>query len=632
MKIHFLQSAAVALGLITCNAAVGQYPGYGGHGGGGSQVAGAPPERHSGTVPREIASGYGAPVATPAVPVHPSLRPLPSTGQSSQQRQPSQTAPQPLPAWGGAVYQPPQSFARAGQSPQAAPAAALSGAPPAAPGYVHAPPFGPNPYRTVATPQQPEQVGSGQLPMPAANYDSGSGPAMQAPNAPMPSAQQAPRGTTQHGGTVLSHSAPHSGPPAAVGAGLHAGGDCQTCNVGQIYHEAAAGPWHGGLGGLISSPGLIESTPAPLRNWFAGTNLLFLDYEQEYDRRLVFPDAMPSDTNLRTSQVNPGSQVGFETFVGRYFACGKYAVMGSYFFLDPDREEFHATAAAAGNYRVAMPLWNRLYLDSDGDGTPDDFGVIGDATDDNLYTAYDSALAYRIRRDVSFQGLQLNFVGFGIGGASRLGLGAGCAPCGPGCGGMCGPMTPGCNSRLQFAFSHGLRWFQFRDEFELAASLTDTVYGNTADDLYHSVETENNLLGYQVGSRIAYCIMPRVSLYASGLFGIYGNQVDYTTWMGANGVSAQAGPYYPSYQDQPVHLSRSDTVFSTLGELDLGVGVRLARCWTLTGGYRLISLTGVATSVGSIADDPANIWQGHLNAIDDSLILHGGYVGLQYNW
>lgn len=191
---------------------------------------------------------------------------------------------------------------------------------------------------------------------------------------------------------------------------------------------------------------------------------------------------------------------------------------------------------------------------------------------------------------------------------------------------------PACNSRVQLQVSHGIRWFRFRDEFEFAASMTDAVYGTGIDDYYYNVNVRNDLLGYQFGSLINYCVTPRINVYAGGKFGIYGNDVNYHSRIGTAGAAAQVNAYYPTMQDQRVDVRRNATVMSTLGELDLGVGFRLTNCWTLTGGYRLLGITGVATSVGSISDDPAHLTQGHLNWLDDSILLHGGYVGVRYNW
>jgi hypothetical protein len=438
---------------------------------------------------------------------------------------------------------------------------------------------------------------------------------------------------------------------AAHGGHIHDGSaPCPACNVGSIYEEAAAAPWSGsaplagyGHGGYAAGP--LLGAAMPIKNWFAGGSLLFFDFEQESNRRLLLDDGMPTTTPLHSREVDPGSALGFETFIGRYFGCGKYAITGSYLFFNPDEESVITMPGMPGDYRAVFRNWDRLYIDRDGNGIADDYGVVGDPTDDHLYQVYDQAAVYRTRRDIQVQGLELNFVSFGIGGAARAGAfdgGCGTGACGPGgacgpcatnaCGGMGGPMIPACNSRVQLQVSHGIRWFQFRDEFEFAASMANNGFGAGDDDFYYNVDVQNDLLGYQLGSRINCCVSRRVNVYGGAKFGIYGNNVDYTSRIGTATVAAQVNGFYPSMTGQRMDVSRNDTVLATLGELDLGVGIRLTNCWSVNGGYRLIGVSGVATSVGSIADDPAHIAQGHMNYLDDSLLLHGGYFGVNYNW
>lgn len=361
-------------------------------------------------------------------------------------------------------------------------------------------------------------------------------------------------------------------------------------SVGEIYHEAAAAPWvgsgplHGGHHGE-----LLEAA-APIKNWFAGGSLLFLDFQNDGNQPLVVEDGMPPLTLLDTDDVTPSSDAGFEAFVGRYFGCGKYAVSASYFLFNPGREE-----------RIINPT---MPVES-------------------INGAFDNAAAYRVRRDVDIQGLELNFISFGIGGAMRAGLAGDCGSCGvAGCGGMCRPMIPACDHRFQLQFSHGLRWLQFKDEMQLAASLAANGYDAGDDDFFFDVETQNDLLGYQLGTRADYCISRRVNLYAGGKFGIYGNRVEYDY---SRIDTAMPGDNF--------QVGADDTVLATLGELDLGIGVRLTDCWSVTGGYRLIGATNVATTVSGITADPEDLADGAvLVSANDSLLIHGGYFGVQYNW
>jgi len=404
-------------------------------------------------------------------------------------------------------------------------------------------------------------------------------------------------------------------------------------------------------GGPMACPAPVSYGPAPLRNWFAGGNLLFLDLVENGDRRLLFDAGLPLGTILSTNDVSPDSNVAFEVFFGRYFNCGQHALMVNYFHFNPS-EEIAAIDAGVGtagrngnvarDYHAAMPGWENVMYDVGLDNMP--------GNDTSIGMLYEGGRRYRASRDVSFQGLELNLVSFGIGGARRAACGpmsvacGGCNSCGtdcggscggqaaPSCGGACGPMVPACNNRLQIQTTHGLRWFQFKDRFDFAASQTDTIYGTTADDLYYDVDTENNLFGYQFGARLDYCLGHNLNVYAGTKMGIFANRAEFRSRLGTHATPGYVGNFYPNIAGQQVVINNSDTVLATLGELDLGVGYRINNCWSVRGGYRLYGVSGVATSVGSIADDLANLPEAGQVVADDSLILHGGYVGAEYNW
>lgn len=617
MRTNILRSVALTLGICVCGSVHAQ---YGGYGSAPAYPSNQYPTANYGSRPNNQPAQPNAAQSYAAAQQSNAAQQQYNSAQQNNAAQQQYSAPQyqnSAPQY-SQIGQPPTGFA--GQAPNAVPVhPSLQRTPVANQWGNNAPQgtgFPQSPYRAVSDGGMHSMggapVGSGHIP-------------------PPPIHQPIPSGDSY---------GMHAPAPHAHGAD----GNCASCSANSVYMEAAAAPWDAGPIGATCGTGIGCSPTVPIRNWFAGASLLFLDYEEDYNRRLIFPDAAPATTMLQTNQVDPGASLGFETYFGRYFACGKYALVGSYFFFNPDREEAVVTAPTAGDFRAAMPLWDRMVIDRDGDGINDDLGVIGDATDNHIYGAFDSAAQFRIRRDIDIQGFELNFVSFGIGGASRAGLAGNCGvggcgpsdPCNPcfqsGCGGMGGPMVPACHSRMQFQVSHGIRWFQFKDAFEFAASLAADGYGNGPDDYYYNVDVQNDLIGYQFGGRADYCVTCRVNVYAGAKFGIYGNDVDYNARIGTRGVAAEVGPFYPTMPGEMINVSRNETVLSTLGELDLGVGVRLTNCWTVTGGYRLLGLTGIATSVGSIADDPANVNGGHLNWVNDSFLLQGGYVGLNYNW
>ena len=398
--------------------------------------------------------------------------------------------------------------------------------------------------------------------------------------------------------------------------------------------------------------GLLDGRPT-LSPWFGGFNLLFLNVENADNVRLLYDDADPSMSRLWSADVDPSAAVGFDLSVGRYLADGRYGLGLTYFYFDPSGETALVAPGAAGDYQPAMPGWNNLSIDPSGGVNP---GGVANEGLDSVYNYYDEAAAFRARRSMDFQGIELNFFSFGIMGAQRaaacgghglldgmgklgrrLGLHGGtygdqaCGgpSCGPtyGFGGAAGPLVRPCSGRIQVVASHGFRWFQFRDAFGFDANING-MPGYQLTDLYYDVDTENNLYGYQFGGRLIYCLSNRINLAIGGKFGLYGNDVRYRQRIGT-------GEFLSTYNSDPaqqVLRHGSETVLSTLGELDFGLGYRVCNAWTVRGGYRILGATGVATSVGSISQDFASPEPNSAVYAGDSIVLHGGYVGLEYNW
>lgn len=175
--------------------------------------------------------------------------------------------------------------------------------------------------------------------------------------------------------------------------------------------------------------------------------------------------------------------------------------------------------------------------------------------------------------------------------------------------------------------SHGVRWFQVNDEAELAYN-RDGIAGYQAEDIYDNVDIENNLVGYQFGGRLTYCLSNRLNFNLGGKFGVYGNHVEAYRRVGTQTTRAYRAGNPTDYAETRV----DDTVLSTLGELDLGLGFRVSNAWTLQGGYRVMGITGIATGFDQMSQDfGTSAFPGGVHA-SDSLFLHGAYVGAAYNW
>ena len=514
-------------------------------------------------------------------------------------------------------------------------------------------------FRTVAMQNRPEELPTPQgHPDPLSSAIS-SQPAQPHAVQPHVAPEQAPSPAYSHTSmeTPVYHTQhqPVMNPmPVAAPTPVAATGDCQSCQSGaqaSQFQAAVSAPWP--TTSYECAPPVAIAGPQPISPWFGGLDLLFWDYSESGKHTLVSNDAgMP---RITTRHLRADNTLGFDVRFGRYFGCGAYGLEFSYLNWDPDSISLQAFDTGAG-IRLTHPGLRDLTIARTGYT-----GLVYDDYDTN-------ATRIRADRDIDVQGIEVNLVTFGLMGARRLGscqpnsligggfglnLGrggygscnscatgcdpcGGCAPsCGPSCrparffGGAGGPIARACSGRVRVQNSHGFRWFQFNDDLRIVGDV-DGTSGYSATDLWYDVRTENNLYGYQYGSRLTYCMGCRLLLNIGGKIGIYGNDVSYRQRIGTGAALAYTNSQGVGVGD--VYTEEHDAVLSTLGELDLGAGYRLSNRCTVRGGYRILGASGIATSVGHLAPEYSTVESSSYVRADDSLILHGAYVGFDYNW
>jgi hypothetical protein len=407
-----------------------------------------------------------------------------------------------------------------------------------------------------------------------------------------------------------AHSAPMI-PDAEYPGGNSSCSSCSNCAT-QPCSSCAAQPH-------VAPARMRLPAPQAISPWFGGGDLLFWNFEDGSNRLLATDHAaMPL---LTTGRVSPGSDVGFDVHFGRYLGCGRYGLDVGYMHWDPGAETA-IVSDMGGGLRVANPALRDVSIDRGAGMMP-------------VYDDYDNNAAGLIAvRDIRIQGLEANLNCFGLLGARRLGYGnAGCGAgglcTGKACGGSIGPMVRPCSGRVRIQALNGFRWFEFQDHLRIGGNVNG-MPGYGPMDLYYDIETENNLFGYQFGGLLTYCLGNRTLINLGGKFGIYGNDVTYIQRLGTDMTLAYTNSEGGGAGD--LMTESSDTVLAALGELDLGIGYRLGRCWTVRGGYRLLAVSGVATSIGQMPHQYTSAASAGAVRADDSLLLHGAYVGLDYNW
>lgn len=489
--------------------------------------------------------------------------------------------------------------------------------------------------------------------IPPGNYSLGNGAAAPQ-NLPAPAASatmQASGTVEQYPGAIQSQPGvpqPYAGgyagsAPAPVAADNDAYGYGDTSIYGQQPSYSSALPSFVGSGFgncqtcAPAAPAMVPAVVSP-RPWIFGANaLLFSRVDSEY-HRFASDANMPTTALLSTRNVDFGTVGGYELYGGRYFGCGRFAVMGSYWSLNPGAQSYAVNNTTGYDIRTNVPFTSRGVID------PNSYTGIELPTS-NVYARYDATYAQRLVRNENFQSAEINFFSFALGGAARAGVAQvpACSPCGDGCGspaasscitgptGACAPIYGARCSRLRFAPLAGFRWFRYDDNLEYSASMTDQVYGTTADDVYYRNNVTNNLYGFQLGGIATYCTGHRFSLMAGAKAGVFANHINYNSYAG---TATQAATVMSnnSYFGQPYSFMVSDNDVAFIGEGNLGVNVCLCRGWSANVGYRLIGIGGLATAPGQIPKDFGLLNDAQRIYRDQSIILQGLTLGAAYNW
>jgi hypothetical protein len=404
--------------------------------------------------------------------------------------------------------------------------------------------------------------------------------------------------------------------------------------VQPLVQESHAAPCNDSVSSSAASCSSIGCGPAiqPLRPWFFGSNALLFNRLDEDCTALTYSIADPTYPLLCTRLVDMPTTGGFEIYGGRYFDCGRYAIMGSYWGV------FSAQQHASVSEYPGTELMPALFFTYDSPWGGSTAGIR--MTSQWVSDWYNQAHTHRVTREQSFQNAEINFVSFALGGGARQpyggddcssilgGLGS---DCGTGPTGACAPWYGAQCSRLRFNAFAGFRWFRFQDQLEFGASEANGVFDYSSDDFFYNNHVINDLFGGQLGATATWCTGRWVNLFTGTSFGVYNNRMSLESYAGtaseiATIVSAN------DFNGQQFSFTAHDNEIALLGEGNVGAGIRVSRGWTANIGYRLIGVSGVATSVGQIPRDFGNLNSAWFLKNEHSILLHGLTLGAAYNW
>jgi hypothetical protein len=184
-----------------------------------------------------------------------------------------------------------------------------------------------------------------------------------------------------------------------------------------------------------------------------------------------------------------------------------------------------------------------------------------------------------------------------------------------------------CDSRWDIGWSFGVRYFRFQDFLQFGTlNHNGANWGDLPNTAYLSDRATNNLIGAQVGFDASWRMFNNVRLFVSPKFGIYDNYLE-SDFQAHTGNGIQARSPYGSF---PVQGSANDIAFLT--QIDAGVDWQFSRNWSARVGYRVVAISGVG-----LADDQFPQYITDIPEIEhvsrySSLVLHGAFAGITYNF
>lgn len=348
-------------------------------------------------------------------------------------------------------------------------------------------------------------------------------------------------------------------------------------SMGGGYDEALSDENYAGCGDCVEM-----CTP----RWYAAAGGMYMNRDGANKFWTTFENNVPFNQMMFSPDTDWNG--GFFATLGRRFGCcDRHAIEGTFWMVDPLEGE--SQVGRTGANTLATPI--------------DLGGVTIGANPATFY--FDDAQTHRITRNDEIYNVEVNY--------------------------LYDLLPPAYNSAFSARLLLGARYFRFDENLVFSSVINGSTFGANggADEASLGIRAENNLVGFQIGTRLDYYLTQDLSFFATPKFGIYGNdiqqEVSLASGDGFNGIAAPVGGPVGGF---PFQSSKRD--FATLAELDLGVNWRMTQNWSVFGGYRLVAVSGLALSDEQIpaflVDYPA------INDIDSNghLLLHGGFAGVQY--
>lgn len=370
---------------------------------------------------------------------------------------------------------------------------------------------------------------------------------------------------------------------AAYGYAGYGGGCASDAPAaGGYYYGADAGGCDAGYAPYAScTPAYAPAPPSAVWSFSAGALYLQRDHGNNYTFSYDDPNEQLQYLNQRHADFD--GAMGFETRLSRYDACSKHGLELVYWQLFPSEEEAMVLGSQlAGNLSAIL---NYDQLDYNG------------ATADN-YT--NNAFAHRLQREMNVYNVEANH---GV------------------------VLTDACGTGATVASLVGFRLFRFDERLQFASDPNDSMFTYETDELYYDIDTDNLLVGCQLGGSVSRPMSSCFCLTAVAKAGVFGNFSESSSRIsGAAGTATiNNGPF----NGVSWMVSNEKVDVAMMAEMALGFAYQPTCRWRVTADYRVIGVSGVALPTNQIYHDLRGINDVALLQTNGHLILHGAYLGME---
>lgn len=323
--------------------------------------------------------------------------------------------------------------------------------------------------------------------------------------------------------------------------------------------------------------------PSPIV-WAGGAGALFLFRDDSNHEFFSYDSAIETNQYLDARDAYEDFLPGVEAHIARFNACTCTGWEGVYWGVFPGE-----TTAYVDGMDVTGDLNPILNYDQlDYNGSP--------------ASAYvNDALVHRLRGVTEIHNVELNRL-WGVSG------GGGCSP-------------------WSVYVLAGFRYFDFYEGLQFAADTVDTMFTGSADELYYTIDCNNNLYGGQLGAYIERRLARRWSARLACKAGVYANDASAVSHIGGAAGTAVVNNGPNDGREWYVAANKTDAAF--LGEVHAGLGFQATRHIRLLADYRVLGVSGVALPTNQIFHDLRGLQDVELLATNGSLLLHGVFVGGQ---